>query len=504
MTARERIMIYVLGGLALGGIGYAAYTMVLKPIRAESAKIADLEEQIADKEGQRFALTLANRRLAEIKPLTLPADKALAESEYEIMLSHLLRDSKISGGKYVKQTQSDTDPEPELVAGLPGKPGKKAYTKINYSISFDKVNLDKVIDFLERYHRIPLMHQIVKFSIKHSATGNALKQTAEERNDLSVNLVSEAVLLDGAPERRTLFAIPDTFGAALGGVGLHGLRNDTEKARNLTPVPDPAFFALADMKRDYDLLAARDPFHGPLPPYPTPEKPKKDSPKIQGDPPPYDSTPFVYLSSVVRTQEGNKHGAQADIFDRYYGIPYLIEFSQFNELFELKVQRFERDVKTDPKTGEVTVSVKVDRGHPRGDTMEVSDRVGKVIRTFKVYGLNDNALVLGEKDKVGPGKDAPAKGVRPQNGGKAPPVVLPKPDAKMAAVGGLIALKPPRETYYLWEVGQSLKQMRKLSDKEAQAVLAIAAGGLDGEPSPPPPPPISEREVAPPPHVPLT
>ncbi len=498
MTARERIMIYVLGGLALGGIGYLAFTMLVRPIREQNAQIETLKDQIADRDLQLDRDRFDNLRLQKLVPLSLPGNRELAESEYETMLGRLFRDSAISGGKYSRQQQSDSDPEPELVASVAGKPGKKAYTKIIYSIAFEKVTLSKLTTFLELYARVPILHQIVKCSIKHAAANAAASkaQKAEERNDLTVNLVSEAVLLDGAPERKTLFAVPDTFGAAFGGVALFTLRNDTEKSRYLTPTPDAAYFAATALKRDYELLAARDPFHGPLPEYPPyiPPKPKSGDGEKPVEPKPYDSSPYVNLSSLVQTAQGGTMTAQADMFDRYYDQLYTVQFSQFGELFEVKVERFTKQLKVDPKTKEVVVEMKLDRGHPRGANMELADRANKLIRTLKVYGLNGNALILGEKEKKpDPPKDDKAKagGGRPAKGAKPPAVALPKPDPVMGAVGGLGAIKPTAEKFYWWEVGQPLSQMRLLSEKDAKLAVAHAAKGLGVAAPPPPPPPVT-------------
>ena len=505
MTARERTMIYVLGVLALGGIGYVAYTMLIRPIREQSATVRGLAGDLDDRQFQLDVDRKQNEKLKTLVPLTLPANRELAEGEYETLLGRLFRESKISGAKYVKQTQSETDPEPELVPGTPGKPGKKAYQKVNYSINFEKVTLAKLSDFLERYYRVPLMHQIVKCTIKHSVSSSAppfKSPTGDDRNDLSVSLVTEVVMLDGAPERNTLFAVPDAFGAALGGVGLNALRNDTEKARYLTPTPNPATYPLAAAKRDYELLAARDPFHGPLPEY-EPWKAPPTPPPTPAPPKPYDSSPQVYFTSIVRTVEGGTRRAQLEFKDRIYDLVYSIEMEQFGELFEMKVQRLSKQVRTDPKTNETSVEFKVERGHPRGSKMVLSDRADAVIRTFQVYGLIDNALILGESEAVVPPKAAKAKVVKGAKG--AEPAPLAREDLKMAAGGGLFALKPVKEKVYRWEFGQSLGGLKPLSSKDAKAAVELAKAGLGDKESPPlPPTPVTPtREVAPFPHVPL-
>lgn len=505
MTARERILLYIVGAMALGGIGYVAYTMFVKPIRDHNAQIAQLKDQIDDKQIQLMRDNFENQRLQRVAPFTLPANRELAESEYEMLLGRLMRESKITGGKYAKQTQSETDPEPELVPGTAGKAGRKAYQKVIYSINFEKVNLLKVTDFLTRYYKVPLLHQIVKCSIKHATTGGggaALKLHEDERNDLTVSLVSEVVLLDGAPERKTLFAVPDEFGAALGGVGLNALRENTEKARNLTPTPtaDAGYFALAEMKREYDLIAARDPFHGPLPEYPPPvvKGPKIDDADTTS-PRPFDSSPYVYMQSLVIASEGTKLTGFADLRDRHYDLYYTIDFEQTGDLFEIKVQRFTKEVKTDSKAGTKTSELKRDMAHPRtGAILEISDRATKEVRTFKVYGVNGGALILGEKEKVeAPKEDKGKTGGRPKGGGKAPPANLPKPDPKMAAVGGVVALKPSAETYFAWDVGVPLSLARKLNPEEAKAVLAKTARGLQDLA------PVVIRELAPLPRRPL-
>jgi hypothetical protein len=267
MNPREQKLALLLVGLiTLTMAGAGGYAFVLRPIERAGAAEESLEGEIADLEKQVEARRKEAKRMAVARARSLPADKTLAEREYAIALRRLMDAAGVSKDSEVKAKSVDNSSRfvPELSKGKP------IYTRVAYDLVFKKADMWMVKDFLEGYYRLGLLHQITALTIKKDDDpGN---KGAGRRNNLTVALTTEAVILDTAEARKTLWPVPTAF-AALGGGGIFkGMALSPEAARAVRPqllVP-----TLSPSNRDYSLVVRKDPFNGPLP-IESPPKPLK-------------------------------------------------------------------------------------------------------------------------------------------------------------------------------------------------------------------------------------
>ncbi len=257
MNPREQKLALLLVGLmTLTLAGAGGYAFVLRPIeRARNAEavltgeIADLEQQV---EGRRKEA----KRMAVARARSLPADKTLAEREYAIAMRRLMDAAGVSKDSQVtaKTVDNSSRAVPELSKGKP------IYTRVAYELVFKKADMWAIKDFLEGYYRLGLLQQITGVVIKKD--DDAAGKNAGRRNDLTVTLVTEAILIDKADTRKTLWPVPSAFAALGGGAAYKGMGLSPEAARAVRPqllVP-----VLSPRNRDYSLLVKRDPFSGPI------------------------------------------------------------------------------------------------------------------------------------------------------------------------------------------------------------------------------------------------
>lgn len=266
MTARERnLAILLIGLILLGGGGAAGYLFAYQPIQEKKAAAASLDAEIGKLKEKLGQVKKDRVRLDEAKKRSLPANPELAQREYEGMMSRLLLQAKVPPGFRVRALNPDATGTPLL------GPKKPAYTKVAYQITFDKADMWAVHDFLAAYYRLNLLHQITALEIKADAaqaTGPGSRgKPANARNDLAVALTTEAIILDGAENRRTLLPVPTGFAAAGGQAAFDSVMLTPEAGRGLTPLPLAP--VLSPKNRDYTLIVQNDLFHGPLPPPPS-------------------------------------------------------------------------------------------------------------------------------------------------------------------------------------------------------------------------------------------
>lgn len=266
MTARERnLAILLIGLILLGGGGAAGYLFAYQPIQEKKAAAAALDTEIGKLKAKMAQVKKDRVRLGEAKKRSLPANPELAQREYEGMMSRLLLQAKVPPGFRVQAANPDTNGTPML------GPKKPAYTRVAYKITFDKADMWAVHDFLTAYYRLDLLHQITALEIKADAAqaaapGSRGKPT-NTRNDLAVTLTTEAIILDGAENRRTLLPVPTGFAAAGGFAAFDSVFLTPEAGRGLTPLQLTP--VLSPKNRDYTLIVQNDIFHGPLPPPPS-------------------------------------------------------------------------------------------------------------------------------------------------------------------------------------------------------------------------------------------
>lgn len=258
MNPREQTLATVLVGLlVLGGGAALGYFFVYQPYQEARTAEDALDAEIEDLRGKADELNKTAKKLAAARALSLPADEALARREYTVALERMIEAAGVPKGYSI--TSKPVDNGARAVPQL-GK-DKPVYTRVAYELIFKKTDMWAVKDFLKAYYEFGLMHQITAITIKKEDEPGA---KAQRRNDLTVTLTTEAVIVDGAENRSTLYPVP-TAVATLGGGLLHkALGTTPEGARGLRVAPPPA----PNPDRDLSLVVLRDPFSGPLPPPP--------------------------------------------------------------------------------------------------------------------------------------------------------------------------------------------------------------------------------------------
>ena len=447
MTTREKVLAGVLGTLVVGGVGgVGGYVGLYKPVAdkyraAEAAKLAadaglddliDLKKKLA--------------RLPVAYERSLPSDPVVARSEYEFALSRIIREAKVPRGYTLVPGQPDARPVPELAPKAP------AYQRIVFVITMKPVGLDTLTDFLERYHKLGLLHQITKLKVKRpeTQTAAARRGSAGDRADLEVELTTEAIILDGVDGRRTLRPVPYAPGALVGAAGLHHLTQSPDLGRVVT-APPPSH-GLAAMAREYISLLAKNPFHGPLPPAPKITEPPPPPPP----PPLEDISPFIKLNMISRSSDGR---FKADIKDTANNLDYEINLTIKDGVATAKIEKFyylkDRRKRLDS-----------------GAVLHISDDSSGTDRTFQVVGIDPNGtdLIL----TAVPDKGPPAKG-----GKAALPTAHP-----IAAVAGGPTAGLSQERVYVWPAGQTLKAVKELAPAEGvKAVERVRAGWRPDRPA---------------------
>ena len=474
ISSRERMLIGIVAVLASAAIGYAFVFMLLFPLLEKRKANRALETENATAEND-FGTTQARNKkvLAGILPRSLPADLDLGKREYQAALTRLLLEAKVPAGYTVKEKGPDNRGIPELIKGRP------AYTKIAYTITMAKVDLTTTMAFLKKYYDLNLLHQITTFTLKRD---NAYeigddKRQAKDRADLTVMIVTEALVLDGAPSRKTLLSAPVSAGSVFGAAGLFSMENTTpDIGRGIAPYQISEI--LANPARDYAYVIGKDAVHGKLPPPPPPVAIKeKDPPKVE--PPGPDISPYIRLVTLVKSSDGSAH---VEIFDVWNNLDFEINMKQKGEKLTIEAMRYMKMKKSDQRPdGRME-----DPTFPKeGNMLAFSDEKSSTKHLYKIYGVDGNALILGEIEGKEPAKTG---GTRPGKTTTPKPVVDPKP------------AEVPVEKFYRWEVGAALKGITEMKADEAQKAIQRALGGLleaSGVPAPTPPIAPVDLEVAP-------
>ena len=260
MSSRERNMAIVLIALILlfGSVA-VGYAFIYQPIQEKNKAADALDVDIQKKQDEYDRIKAEKKRLDEMKQRSLPPDPSIAKREYSEMMTRLLQQAKVPFNLRVRELGTDNTGTPTLAAK------KLAYTKVAFEITFEKADMWAIHDFLQSYYKLGLLHQITLFEIKTDAqpASTTRGKVVNDRKDLVVKMISEAIILDGAEPRRTLLSVPTAF-AAIGGLpGYNALHLTPEATRGLTPIQFSP--VLATRNRDYTLIVQNDIFHGPLP-----------------------------------------------------------------------------------------------------------------------------------------------------------------------------------------------------------------------------------------------
>src|SRR6266481_1020144 len=299
MTVRERFLaIVVLGFIALAGAGLMISQFIWSPIRNRNHRISEIKSEIEERRDKIAQIQALKPKFEGWRQISLPADLGFARLEYEKHLRELLLQSGFEGNTTTVIPSRGADPKSN-----PTLPGKKEpiYTRMNFTVAADG-ELADLVDFLERFYRTPLLHEIKRLDIRRPLT--ALIDTGPQRqnaNILHIEMNVEALVLAGADKRKQLLPSVDW---SLAGVDvLTSLCNSPTGLIILPsgigptgPLGPPILAAPA---RQYGSIAAKDIFFGPTILEQVAEKTA--------------ATEHVYLTDITHT--GTK--AEAFLYDRY-------------------------------------------------------------------------------------------------------------------------------------------------------------------------------------------
>jgi hypothetical protein len=197
MNLRERkLALALLGVLALLAGGFLLYQLYLAPLNASYDEIAGLKEQISRREEEIDAINKKKSQLDLWRKLSLPRDVDFARLEYDKYLDGLVRSCKFSEDTIVS---SSARQQAAASRGPVLKNKQPVYTRIDCGV-LGRATLANLVSFLERFHRTPLLHRIKKMTIRRPATSTP----GQERDELNVDLTIEALVLEGAENRKTL------------------------------------------------------------------------------------------------------------------------------------------------------------------------------------------------------------------------------------------------------------------------------------------------------------
>jgi len=432
MNQRERTMTVVLMVVIfLMLAGFLGYQFIWSPIQDRNKQIANLREEISEREKRVTEITEQLPRYNQLRKLSLPADVDLARREYEMQLSGLLRRADFPASAIT------ITPRPADVKTAPPLSGKKpAYTKLAFVVQV-KGELASFVDFLDQFYRQPLLHQIKLLTVTRPNRSGDRKATA---NELDINMTIEAIVLDSADPRLTLAPVPLAANLLGGGGGAFRVGMIAVESGRGGPVNLGSFLAmnsaagrkqvdydltLAEPARQYASIAGKNVFFGPPPPpqvEPTAEQPKEP-----------DLAPYIRLTSV---SESDGFG-RAHLFDFFNKQDYYIE---------------------QKPDGSVNVEVYwyvQDRRRPggKGRDIEIGDPEGGNYVRLRVLKVHDGDLIVQvpEEEKV------------------------KKARTTAAVVGGSALGGVNLGKIYRWHVGQVLKEMTPLRASEVRQALSPAA-----------------------------
>jgi hypothetical protein len=292
MTPRERVLAAILLILVvLGGGGFAFYQFFWKPYDLRLKNVESLRNDIAKKKDRKEQIEANSPQLQKWEQLSLPSnppnDPQHTKREYGKYLEDLIRRSEMNERTAkVEPKQFDAKTNPVL-------PGRgPIYTKLAYTITANKTSYANLVRFLELFYEAGLLQQIKSVSIRRSSApaaaaivipgfgsaaipgfgGGATRQST----DLDVVLTVEALQLPGAANRP--FVVPNLDGRVLMRETVAVLQHQPGAlwlaALAGTPAGPLGPGELAQPRRDYSAMAARNIFFGPPPA--SPDDPKPD------------------------------------------------------------------------------------------------------------------------------------------------------------------------------------------------------------------------------------
>jgi hypothetical protein len=491
MNAREKRMMVILSVLLAVALVFGGYLLVYSPWSQKKEQAKRLNDEIEKKNEKVLAYSASVKRAERYKSMSLPAERTTAQREYDLLLRKIANQSGISSPLVTPKTVQGTSSTPTLPSADGGvvAPGKEkfAYQKIVSDIKLSKVDLRMLGEFLRAYHALPFLQHISAMKItRKDEPGTAASRRTRDRSDpeqwkdLEVTITTEALILDGAEDRKSLVPLPKSLPGIAGSTMYYSLMSSPDFGMKLAlayagakpPIPEMS----TSTSRDYAMLVGKDIFHGPIP---------KEEQVVRNDPPPpapkEDISRFIKLAELTNRSDGS---AKFEIRDQANNYLYIGELTP----------------KGEKTTVEISKTWFGPSGKPIADYKFKKDLVitddGKTASnfTFKVVAVDwlGEGLILS-----GPPLDKPSvaasgrpavggngfgnrnRGFGGGGGGFAPKLPTPQPNAALAG-SWIAALSGTNEVLYFLRNGGSIKDMKVLQPGEVlEIVRRNSANGLN-------------------------
>jgi hypothetical protein len=489
MNAREKRMVVILSVLLAVALVFGGYLLVYSPWSQKKDQAKRLTEEIEKKNDRIFAYSASVKQAERFKAMSLPAETTTARREYDFLLGQIIKQTGAPSGFTVtpKPVQGNSS-IPVLPSGdgsvvvAAGKE-KFAYQKIVSEIKLTKVDLRMLGEFLRAYHSLPILQHISSMRItRKDEPGSAATRRTRDRSDpeqwkdLEVLITTEALILDGVEDRKSLVSQPRPLSAVVGAPMFYGLMASSDFGMKLAlsyaaakiPLPETS----TSTSRDYAMLVGKDIFHGPIPKEPEPVIITKTP-----DPPKEDISRFIKLNEITRRSDGS---AKFEIRDQANNFLYTGVMTPKGEMTTVEVSKnwfgpSGKPISDYKYKKELVIS---------DDGKTASNYTFKIVAVDTVEGLVLSGPPLGKATAptrpVNGGNGFGMRNRGPGGGGFAPPK-LPAPQPNAAVAGSWIAaLSGSTDVLYYLRNGGSLKDMKILQPADVlEIVRRNAASGLN-------------------------
>ncbi len=208
MNSREQTLAIILIGAMVATVaGGGGYYFIIRPLAKYNQAEAALNQEVDDLDKQLKEQEAMKERLKTARARSLPADVTLVNREYVVALEHMAESSGVpKTGITITEKKVDSSARnvPEITKGKP------IYTRVAFEVVFKKVDMKILKEFFQRYYEFGLLHQITALLIKKDEDPGA--KNANPRANLTVIFTTEAIIVEGAENRKTLLPVPTAFG----------------------------------------------------------------------------------------------------------------------------------------------------------------------------------------------------------------------------------------------------------------------------------------------------
>jgi hypothetical protein len=333
MKPQDRIKVLIVGGLLLFFVlGAGAFVLNSQFLAPRVTRISVLQDELNKAELGEKEVEDAVPRLKEMQKLSLPPDQATSQQKYAAELETMLKDSGFSADK-----RSVLPKQLENRSNIP--PSKRPpYTKLIFTVVAHG-DLMSIVDFLDRFYRLPLLHRISNFRITRPLT----VAQGQRQTELDFSITVEALIVEGAEKRDTLLP--------------KGMAMSKRLARSSLS--------------QYQSIAGRNIFFGPAA--------RTDSSAYEIRDPDFDEKDFIKLTEITHCDLGT----WATLYDQANRYDYLIA-QQKDGTFKVDVSCYVKDRKLNLRSGK---------------DLDVQDEHGESLAKYQVVRIDTVNLILRQNDQ---------------------------------------------------------------------------------------------------------